>query len=168
MDLLLAATPSQDNYNWTSFWNLKIPPWVHSFLWRLAHQCLPTRANLTTRGIPCEDSCVSCKLLAETHMYTFFVCSKATDCWEKIGLGNLIRNLLLTADNFTTTLFNLFDKLSLHHQHLAAMLLWSLWKSCNASYGNLLIHLLVSPSLMQKTPFKNGVVCREQNIESKI
>ena len=132
MDLLLEATPSHGNYNWTSHWNLKIPPRVLSFLWRLAHQCLPTRANLTTRGIPCEDSCVSCELLAETHMHAFFVCSKAANCWEKIGLGNLICNLLLTADNFTATLFNLFDKLSLHHQHLAVMLLWSLWKSHNA------------------------------------
>ena len=132
MDLLLAATPSRVSYNWKSLWSLKIPPWVRSFRWCLAHQCLPTRANLTTRGIPCEDSCVSCELLAETHRHTFFVCSKAADCWEKIGLGNLTHNLLLTADNFTATLFNLFDKLLLHHQHLAAMVLWSLSKSRNA------------------------------------
>jgi len=125
-DLLLAATPSNDNYNWTTLWNIKIHARVGSFLWHLAQQCLPTQANLTICGIPCKDVCVSCKLLVETHMHTFFVCSKVADCWEKIGLGNLICNLLIIVDNFNTTLFNLFDKLLLHHQHLAAMPIWSL------------------------------------------
>ena len=64
-------------------------------------------------------------------MHTFFVCSKAMECWENIGMGNLVRDLLLTADNFTNTVFGFFDRLLLHQQPLAAMLLWSIGKSRN-------------------------------------
>ena len=56
----------------------------------LTHQCLPTRVNLSNRGIPCNKSCVSCKLLAESHMHIFFVCSKAFKCWDRIGIDNII------------------------------------------------------------------------------
>jgi len=56
---------------------MQIPPRVRAFLWRSAQHCLPTQANLLPRGIPCDDSCVSCDQLAETHMHVFFVCPKA-------------------------------------------------------------------------------------------
>lgn len=110
---------------------MKIPPRVCSFLWRLAHQCLPTRVNLTTRGIPCDDTCVMCESLAESHMHLFFVCTKAMDCWDRINLGNHIRELLHRANDFTTMLFDFLDRLPSYQQHAAAMLLWSLWKSRN-------------------------------------
>jgi len=48
-----------------------------------------------------------------------------------MGIGNLIHELLLAANDFTTLLFDLLDRLSSQQQHLAAMLLWSLWKSRN-------------------------------------
>jgi hypothetical protein len=56
---------------WNSIWNMEIPPRARAFIWRLAHQCLPTRTNLLNRGIPCEDSCVSCDLFAGTQMHIF-------------------------------------------------------------------------------------------------
>ncbi|XP_024633515.1 uncharacterized protein [Medicago truncatula] len=55
-DLITAINPIQHDYRWNSIWNLQIPPRVRAFLWRLAQHCLPTRANLLTCGIPCDDS----------------------------------------------------------------------------------------------------------------
>jgi len=132
IDLLHSSTPIQADIPWMNIWSLKIPHSVRSFLWRLAHQCLPTRNNLTTRGIPCEDSCVVCDSFAESHIHLFFVCIKAKECWESIGMGNLIRELLHQANNFTTLLFDFLDRLSNHQQLLVVILLWSLWKSRNA------------------------------------
>jgi len=63
-DLLHAATPLRGDARWSCIWSMKIPPQVRAFIWHPAHQCLPTRANLLNRGIHCEDSCVSCYLLA--------------------------------------------------------------------------------------------------------
>jgi hypothetical protein len=111
---------------------MQIPPRVRSFIWRLAHQCLPTRANLISWGIPCVDSCVCCDLLAETHVHLFFVCSKAVKCWEHIGIQNILLDLLVTANDFASMVFDLFDRLPTHQRYLAAMVLCSLWKKRNS------------------------------------
>jgi len=73
-DLLLPHALAHHISYWLSIWNLQIPPRARSLMWCLAHQCLPNRNNLTTRGIPCDDSCVVCNLLVESHMHLFFVC----------------------------------------------------------------------------------------------
>jgi len=44
-------------------------------------------------------------------MHTFFVCSKVIECWDKISIGTIIRELLLGANNFSTILFDLFTRL---------------------------------------------------------
>jgi len=131
IDLFHSSTTHNANNSWMTLWNLQVPHRVRPFLWRLAHQCLPTHTNLITRGIHCDDSCVTCDALAETHMHTFFVCSKAITCWDLLGLGNLVHELLQTADDFTALLFEFLRRLSLTQQQSAAMLLWSLWKSRN-------------------------------------
>jgi hypothetical protein len=107
------------------------PPRVRAFLWRAAHQCLPTRDNLSKRNVPCSETCVSCDLLAETHMHLFFICHKSVACWNLIGVNNIIRKLLPSADNFQKLLFDFLSRLTDQQRHLAAMTLWSLWKSRN-------------------------------------
>ncbi|GAU10454.1 hypothetical protein TSUD_423510, partial [Trifolium subterraneum] len=110
---------------------MEVPSRVKSFLWRMAHNCLPTRDQLATRGIHCDDTCVVCEQLMETQMHTFFACSKAVKCWEKINMDGLVRELLLVANNFTTMFFTLFDRLAINQQAIVAMTLWSLWKCRN-------------------------------------
>lgn len=36
--------------------------------------------------MPCDDICVYCEKLLETHMHTFFLCHKALNCFVKMGL----------------------------------------------------------------------------------
>jgi len=122
----------QQNIDWGRIWQLKAPPRVRSFIWRLVHQCLPTRSRLVQKGIPCDDTCVVCNELAETPMHIFFVCSKATSCWKLLKLDNLVRDLLVTASDFPSTLFAFFDRLSISQMALAAMTLWCLWKCRNS------------------------------------
>jgi hypothetical protein len=90
---------------------MKVPPRVRSFIWRTVRQCLPTRVNLLHRGIPCDDACVSYDLLAESRMHVFFVCSKATSCWELIGIRSIVHELLQNANDLTVMLFELFNML---------------------------------------------------------
>lgn len=59
--------------NWSSLWKLPVPHKVRSFLWRAAHRCLPTRTRLIHKGVQCEETCVNCDALAETHIHIFFV-----------------------------------------------------------------------------------------------
>ncbi|MCI06550.1 ribonuclease H protein, partial [Trifolium medium] len=75
---------AHNSEKWRIIWNMDVPPRVKSFLWRTAHHCLPIRDHLATRGIHGNDSCVVCEQLMETQMHTFFACSKAVKCWEKL------------------------------------------------------------------------------------
>lgn len=64
-------------------------------------------------------------------MHLFFVCHKAMACWNLLGIGGIIQELLHSADSFQQMLFDLFSKLHDQQRQLAAMTLWSLWKSRN-------------------------------------
>ena len=114
IDLLHDFAPSNNSH-----WNLKVP------------QCLPKMVNLSNRGISCNKSCVSCDILVEFLMQIFFVCSKVFECWDRIGIGNIIRDPLLGASNFFAMLFDLFHRLHEQDRPLATMIFWSLWKSRN-------------------------------------
>jgi hypothetical protein len=62
-------------------------------------------------------------------MHLFFVCDKAKECWDNIGMGNLIWELLCQANNFSTLLFDFLSSVTVQQQQIAAMVLW---KSRNA------------------------------------
>jgi hypothetical protein len=117
---------------WNMIWKQQIPHKVRVFLWRLAHTCLPTRTNLIQKGVPCRDACVSCDVMAETHTHAFFICPKASNCWELAQMDSTIRGLLHNANDFTTLLFDFFDRLSDQQKSLASMILWSIWKGRNS------------------------------------
>jgi len=46
-DVLLHHRVSE---NWNIIWNLKLPPKIKNFLWRICRNCLPTRMRLITKG----------------------------------------------------------------------------------------------------------------------
>ena len=48
-DLIHTNYTAQGCTRWNSIWNMEIPQRVRAFIWRLAHQCLPTRTNLLNR-----------------------------------------------------------------------------------------------------------------------
>jgi hypothetical protein len=37
--------------NWRIIWKAKIPPKVKNFIWRVGHNCIPTRVKLSRRGV---------------------------------------------------------------------------------------------------------------------
>jgi len=56
---------------------------------------------------------------------------KAAECWNMIGIGNKIHELLQEANDFTTLLISLFDRLHDQLKLQTTMTLWSLWKRRN-------------------------------------
>jgi len=50
-------------------------------------------------------------------------------CWNLPDMGGIIQELLPSADSFQQMLFDLSSKLHDQQRQLAAMTLWSLWKS---------------------------------------
>ncbi|XP_058747206.1 uncharacterized protein LOC131620218 [Vicia villosa] len=47
------------NEKWNLLWNIKTPPRVKNFLWRLCRDCVPTRRRLLDKGVSCPAICVS-------------------------------------------------------------------------------------------------------------
>lgn len=66
--------------------------------------------------------------MGETHIHTFFICPKASSCWELVQLDKIITDLIYNINDFTTLLFDFYDRLSVQQQSLASMILWGIWK----------------------------------------
>jgi len=113
-------------------WKQRIPHKVRYFLWRLAHTCLPIGTNLIQKGVPCPDVCVTCDIMGETHIHTFFICPKASSCWELVQLDKIITDLIHNINDFSMLLFDFYNRLSVQQQSLASMILWGIWKGHNS------------------------------------
>ncbi|KAM1509792.1 hypothetical protein ACFX10_018906 [Malus domestica] len=46
---------------WKHLWKANIPPKVKNFTWRVCHNILPTKVNLTKKGVRVESECGICQ-----------------------------------------------------------------------------------------------------------
>ncbi|KAL8496802.1 hypothetical protein ACS0TY_020469 [Phlomoides rotata] len=51
---------------WKKLWNLKIPPKLKSWYWRVCRNFLPTRERLWEKGLHISPICVMCQYGVET------------------------------------------------------------------------------------------------------
>ncbi|GJZ39032.1 RNA-directed DNA polymerase, eukaryota, reverse transcriptase zinc-binding domain protein [Tanacetum coccineum] len=66
-------------------WNNFVPSKINILAWRIKHDFLPTRYNISRRGIDLVSiACASCTL-AETTSHIFFTCSLANHLYLKIA-----------------------------------------------------------------------------------
>jgi len=100
-------------------------------MWCATHCCFRTRCSLAQEAVQCEDACIHCNVMAETHTHIFFVFHKALNCWALVHLDNSVPELVLMANNFTTLLVEFLAKLNPQQKSIACMILWSLWKNRN-------------------------------------
>lgn len=86
------SQPSSSNPNmhnlWKETWKAPVPSKVRNFMWRLAKNTLPTRANISKKGIYLDTSCPLCNEACETTEHMIRHCS--------------IMKLTLFASNFGT------------------------------------------------------------------
>ncbi|KAL5180505.1 hypothetical protein HKD37_01G001619 [Glycine soja] len=60
--------------DWNCVWKLSVPPRMQTLIWRLARECLPTRANIKAKGVACSLLRPLCEIVVETAFRTFFAC----------------------------------------------------------------------------------------------
>ncbi|GJW52228.1 RNA-directed DNA polymerase, eukaryota, reverse transcriptase zinc-binding domain protein [Tanacetum coccineum] len=66
-------------------WNRFLPKKINIFIWRALRDRLPTRWNLSRKGIDLDSlSCPICDSSIETLNHTLWFCSLATSIWHKI------------------------------------------------------------------------------------
>jgi hypothetical protein len=84
-----ASTSSADptlGQEWKKLWKMEIPGKVKNFLWRLAHNSLPTRMNIKRKGVELDTLCPVCNRLDEDGVLEairFLDASSSSMCGEK-------------------------------------------------------------------------------------
>ncbi|KAJ1411565.1 Reverse transcriptase zinc-binding domain [Sesbania bispinosa] len=61
--------------DWKYLSRLKVPNCVKVFTWRTLRGCLPARANLQKKGVPCPATCPLCEDALENEWHLFFGCT---------------------------------------------------------------------------------------------
>lgn len=69
---------------WSQFWDIKVPPKVLLFLWKIQWKVLPTNYFLANRihNGTVSPICKWCLVLEETLDHLFFKCELASWCWD--------------------------------------------------------------------------------------
>ncbi|GJV70260.1 RNA-directed DNA polymerase, eukaryota [Tanacetum coccineum] len=77
------------NAHYATRWNRFLPKKVNIFIWRVLRDRLPTRWNLSWRGIDMDSlSCPTCDVSVETIDHILWFCSLATAVWHQSAFGS--------------------------------------------------------------------------------
>lgn len=125
---------------WAFPWNLKVPPKIKIFLWKISHNILPTNEMLYTRlhNTNIDITCRICNNAVENITHIFRDCTTATHCWKHLlkwwevafippSMEDWLWKAFTTAnhtpykDNWQTTL---------------SAMLWTLWLNRNEEIFN--------------------------------
>ncbi|KAM6558899.1 hypothetical protein CsatA_028138 [Cannabis sativa] len=117
---------------WKQLWQLKLPPKVLNFLWRVSTNCLPTHFQLRVRHVPINTSCPFCNAAPETSLHVLVRCRFAQDCWAV----SRVPAVAGTAMTFTAWFEEGLDKWTMAERVEASMVCWSVWKHRNELVWN--------------------------------
>lgn len=119
---------------WKSIWNIKAPPKILIFLWKIHKHILPTSEFLGRKLSNISKICGWCGLQDETVHHLFWRCSLARIAWTFIGKWWSYTKELQAISRFS--LINII-KISKGHFHrklwglVVSASLWSIWLARN-------------------------------------
>lgn len=82
---------SKVNPIWGKIWKLACPAKVKIFIWRTLHGTLPCRVTLANRHIKTQPICPACLDGPEDRKHVLFLCQKAKEVWEYLGLYEVVK-----------------------------------------------------------------------------
>ena len=129
-------------WNFNIIWNLKLPPKIKNFLWRICRNCLPTRMRLITKGVQCPPTCAICDNYEEDGKHLFFACSKSVGCWQRLGFWFSIQQVWSSTASCADIIFSLLQQLDVTQQHIFSVTLWSIWKHMNNKLWNNIVETI--------------------------
>ena len=129
-----AGSTSSENsavrgYYWNRLWKIDCMPKVKQFLWRLAHNSLPLRMNISRRGMKIDTRCPICWRQDEDGGHCFLKCKWVKICWQQLGLED-VRLHLLTLSSAKEVVGHILQ-MNQTKQQLTISLLWVWWLSRN-------------------------------------
>jgi len=78
------AGASGDERSWKLVWNLKVPPKVGVFWWRVMHNFLPSKQELKRRHVILESHCELCGDPDQSLYHIVFLCPAAKRFWAEV------------------------------------------------------------------------------------
>ncbi|KAF8740105.1 hypothetical protein HU200_013821 [Digitaria exilis] len=125
-----AHSASMDDPMWKMLWKCKVPPKVRVFWWRVAHEFLPSRANLHRRHMEPLGTCETCGAQAETSFHALTECTYARAFWQRLKELTGVKLPLL---NQRTRVIDLLDGslCSELERNIILCGMWSIWQSRN-------------------------------------
>ncbi|CAL1358763.1 unnamed protein product [Linum trigynum] len=122
-----------DPMDWARLWKLMIPPKIKIFLWRLAHEILPTNKNIESRNKEAAVECPFCHL-EETHNHIFRECQWAIRIWS----SSSFRPLFELEPNLSSSswLCAVMDQVEDEVLEKLGIILWSIWNERNNKMFN--------------------------------
>ncbi|GJU31861.1 RNA-directed DNA polymerase, eukaryota [Tanacetum coccineum] len=116
-------------------WNRFLPKKINIFIWRVLRDRLPTRWNLSRKGIDVDSlSCPVCDAGIETIQHSMWFCSLATTVWHRIFVW-----LHISPPNLSNLqdLYSWIDDLHISSSRkiiletICGVVLWTLWNFRN-------------------------------------
>lgn len=121
--------PSRRNLDslWKKLWKGNVHAWIHTFLWIFAKNLLPTKWNLSKKGLTIDTSCSLCHNECETRLHLFLSCPFAQVVWFSSFLG-----IHISANPDPCKWLEVWvDKQDCYSTQLVCTILWKIWKFRN-------------------------------------
>jgi ribonuclease HI len=78
-----SSSQQENSEFWTWLWNLKAPGTLKNFVWRVAHDLLPTREVLFRRHVTDNPFCPICSREPESLFNILWQCSSSMAVWQE-------------------------------------------------------------------------------------
>lgn len=117
-------------FPWTTIWAMGCPNKIKSFVWRLAHNSLPTLKKIRTRGMDIDTRCPCCCRLDEDGGHLFFKCKSAKSVWRDLLLEE--ERIVLAALQSPKEVLLQIWKWPEEKQLKIITILWVLWTERNS------------------------------------
>ncbi|KAL0433723.1 UNVERIFIED_CONTAM: hypothetical protein Slati_2706600 [Sesamum latifolium] len=128
-ELQTEASHSNHVRQWNFIWNLRLPPKIQLFLWKVCFKALPTLSRLRMRGIQLEGGCLACNFPEEEIMHTLVFCPFARLVWVVSGVAwNLVDSKVDDAETWLRRIYLLAERSDFEQ---VDAICWSLWYRWN-------------------------------------
>ena len=94
---------------WKKIWKLPGPPKIKQFVWRVAHNSLALKQNISRRGIRLDTRYPVCFHFDEDGGHCFLKCKAIRQCWRELGIEKFRLQFVQTrtAEEFVTEVLKL-------------------------------------------------------------
>jgi hypothetical protein len=119
------STKGNKERMWQTLWKLNCPRVVQLFLWKACNNILPTKANLSKRGVTQDDKCPICNLEMEFVGHYLWSCQAAKDVWLECPVR--IQKCPCDEDDFLSIFTRLVERLTNEELRLVAFIARQIW-----------------------------------------